>query len=62
LTILPDGHQSVLSWPAWANNYVLQSATNLASPNWTTVSNAVLGTTIIVTNSLPAQYFRLANP
>jgi uncharacterized repeat protein (TIGR03803 family) len=61
LDILSDGNQSVLSWPAWAGNYVLQSTTNLASPNWVTVSN-VLGTAATVTNSLPAQYFRLANP
>ena len=62
LNILFDGRQSVLSWPAWANNYVLQSTTNLPSPNWATVSNATPGTVITVTNSLPAQYFRLINP
>ena len=33
LSILLNGHQSVLSWPASAANYVLQSTTNLASPN-----------------------------
>jgi uncharacterized repeat protein (TIGR03803 family) len=60
LNILYGGNQSVLFWPAWANNYALQSTTNLVSPNWVTVSNAVSG--IAVTNSLPAQYFRLANP
>ncbi|HEY1787276.1 MAG TPA: choice-of-anchor tandem repeat GloVer-containing protein [Verrucomicrobiae bacterium] len=59
LNILSEGRQCVLSWPAWANNYVLQSTTNLASPNWTTISNAVPGMT--VTNLLPAQYFRLIN-
>ena len=32
LNILSDSNQSVLSWPAWATNYVLQSTTNLASP------------------------------
>lgn len=61
LSIQSDGHQSVLSWPVWANNYVLQSTTNLASPNWATVSNAISGMAT-VTNSLPAQYFRLVNP
>jgi uncharacterized repeat protein (TIGR03803 family) len=60
LNILSDGYQSVLSWPAWASNYVLQSATNLVTPNWTTISNAAPG--MAVTDSLPAQYFRLANP
>jgi uncharacterized repeat protein (TIGR03803 family) len=62
LSILLNGYQSVLSWPASATNYVLQSTTNLASPNWVTISNATPVTTITVTNSLPAQYFRLANP
>jgi uncharacterized repeat protein (TIGR03803 family) len=62
LSILSDGHQSVLSWPASANNYVLQSTTNLASPNWVTISNAIPGMAVTVTNSLPAQYFRLINP
>jgi uncharacterized repeat protein (TIGR03803 family) len=60
LSILSDSNQIVLSWPAWASNYVLQSTTNLASPNWVIVSNAISG--MAVTNSLPAQYFRLANP
>jgi uncharacterized repeat protein (TIGR03803 family) len=62
LNILSAGHKSVLSWPAWANNYVLQSATNLASPNWAAVTNAISGTTVTLTNSLPAQYFRLVYP
>ena len=62
LSILSSGRQSVLSWPAWASNYVLQSATNLASPNWTTMSNVAPGVAVTVTNSLPAQYFRLMNP
>jgi uncharacterized repeat protein (TIGR03803 family) len=62
LNISPEGHQSVLSWPAWANNYVLQSTTNLALPNWTAVTNAISGTTLTVTNVLHAQYFRLVYP
>jgi uncharacterized repeat protein (TIGR03803 family) len=62
LNILSDGRQSVLSWPAWASNYILQSTTNLASPHWATISNAVPGMAVTVTNSLPAQYFRLVNP
>jgi uncharacterized repeat protein (TIGR03803 family) len=61
LNVSLDGNQSVLSWPAWANNYVLQSTTNLASPNWVTVSNVAPGMAT-VTNSLPAQFFRLAAP
>ena len=62
LSILLNGRQSVLSWPASASNYVLQSTTNLASPNWATVSYAMPTNSVTVTNSSPAQYFRLANP
>jgi len=62
LSILLISHQIVLSWPASAANYVLQSTTNLALPNWVTISNAMSVTSITVTNPLPAQYFRLANP
>jgi uncharacterized repeat protein (TIGR03803 family) len=62
LSILLNGHQSVLSWPSSAGNYVLQSTTNLASPNWVVITNTAPITSITVTNSFPAQYFRLANP
>jgi uncharacterized repeat protein (TIGR03803 family) len=62
LNVSSLGNQSVLFWPASAYNYVLQSATNLASPNWVTVSNAMPIIGVTVTNSSPAQYFRLANP
>ncbi|HTR44020.1 MAG TPA: choice-of-anchor tandem repeat GloVer-containing protein [Pseudomonadales bacterium] len=62
LNILSNGRLIVLSWPAWASNYVLQSATNLVSPNWTTVSNTVQGMTVTVTNSFPSQFFRLVSP
>lgn len=59
LSILPNGHQSVLTWPAAYANYVLQSTTNLVSPNWVTIGNAA---PVTVTNLLPVQYFRLASP
>ncbi len=62
LRILFNGQQSVLSWPASDTNYIVQSTTNLLSPNWATFSNSMSVTSIIVTNALPAQYFRLANP
>src|ERR1017187_3693774 len=66
LGIAPAGNQTVLFWPTTFTNYVLQSTTNLASPNWglvtdavpVTVSNAV---TITVTNTSPARFFRLYN-
>jgi uncharacterized repeat protein (TIGR03803 family) len=62
LNVSSFGNQSVLFWPAWANNYVLQGTTNLASTNWATVSNAVMVIAVTVTNSSPGQFFRLANP
>ena len=54
----PDG-QSLLYWPVSSTNYVLQTTTNLATPNWVTASNAVTVNAATVTNSAPAGYFRL---
>jgi hypothetical protein len=59
LGIGASGNQSVLFWPASATNVVLQTTTNLSSPNWVTVSNGTPFTAIGFTNSLPAQFFRL---
>jgi formylglycine-generating enzyme required for sulfatase activity len=53
------GGQSVLYWPVSTTNYVLQTTTNLATPNWVTASNAVTVNAVTVTNSAPAGYFRL---
>ena len=61
LGIAPARNESVLFWPAAATNYVLQSTTNLNSPNWVEVSNAVPLTAVAVTNTSPAQFFRLFN-
>ena len=44
LGVAPYGNQVVLFWSAYTKNVVLQTTTNLASPNWVTVSN---GTPII---------------
>ena len=60
LNIAPFGNLSVLFYPAWATNYVLQSVTNLASTNWLTVTNGVPVIAVTVTNSSPASFFRLA--
>jgi hypothetical protein len=46
-------------WSASATNYVLQTTTDLASPKWVTVSDAVPGTAYNVTGSALQQYFRL---
>jgi formylglycine-generating enzyme required for sulfatase activity len=53
-----DG-QLLLYWPVSGTNYVLQTTTNLATPNWVTASNAVMVNAATVTNSAPAGYFRL---
>ena len=54
------GNRSVLFYPSWAAGYVVQSVTNLASTNWTTVTNALPVVCVMVTNDLPARFFRLA--
>jgi formylglycine-generating enzyme required for sulfatase activity len=53
------GGQSLLYWPVSTTNDVLQTTTNLASPNWVTVSNAVTVNAVTVMNSAPSGYFRL---
>jgi len=52
--------QSLLYWPATVTNVVLQSTTNLATPNWTPVTDALSATAVVVTNSVPERFFRLA--
>jgi hypothetical protein len=59
LGIATYGNHSVLFWPASATNVVLQTTTNLTSPNWVTASNGTPFTAIGFTNSSPAAYFRL---
>jgi len=53
------GGQSILYWPASTTNYVLQSAANLAAPNWVTVTQAITVTACLVTNTPAARFFRL---
>ena len=59
LNIAAFGNQSVLFYPAWATNYVLQSVTSLASTNWQAVTDGVPVIAVTVTNTLPARFFRL---
>jgi len=59
LSIAGMGNQAVLIWPADATNYFLQSATNLSTPNWVTVSNAAPGTNLLVAFNSPTRFFRL---
>ena len=60
--IAPAGNQSVLfyPYPVPVTGFILQSTTNLASTSWVTVSNGVPVIGMIVTNSSPASFFRLA--
>ena len=57
------GTNSVVRWPAWATDYQLQSATNLAGPNWPAVTNffVLTGYDSAITNSTTsaAIFFRL---
>ncbi|MGA2870916.1 MAG: hypothetical protein ABSF34_17360, partial [Verrucomicrobiota bacterium] len=59
LGIAQSGQQTILFWPACATNVVLQTTTNLPSPNWIAVTNDIPITGVTVTNNLPAAFFRL---
>src|ERR1039457_5404621 len=62
LGIAKAGGQSVLYWPAGSptnNNYILQSTTNLGSPNWTTEKYPVPVAASTVSNTTLAKFFRL---
>ena len=59
LGIAIAGGQSVLYWPTSSTNYVLQTTTNLNTPNWTDVSNAVPVVAVAVTNNAAMAFFRL---
>src|SRR3569833_1525377 len=52
-------NQSLLYFTPSVTDYILQSATNAASPAWLTVPDAVGVTAVLVSNSLPARFFRL---
>jgi cyclophilin family peptidyl-prolyl cis-trans isomerase len=53
LTLTRSGTNNIVRWPAWATDYQLQSATNVATPNWPMVTNfpALLGYDSVATNS-----------
>jgi len=57
------GTNSIISWPAWATDYQLQSTTNLVGANWQAVSNfsTLNGYSSVVTNSMTNAplFFRL---
>jgi hypothetical protein len=59
LAISTTRGKSILLWPASATNCVLQTTTNLVSPDWETVTGAVPAIPYTITNTAPQQYFRL---
>jgi hydroxyacyl-ACP dehydratase HTD2-like protein with hotdog domain len=61
LNIALNGNQTVLYWPAGATNFVVQTTTNLASTNWTTVTNGtpIMGITVTNNPGAPAMFYRL---
>jgi formylglycine-generating enzyme required for sulfatase activity len=67
LSIALTNNQTILFWPATTSgtNCVLQSTTNLISPNWVSTIDAVTvaygsQTAVSVTNSSSARFFRLS--
>jgi len=61
LNIAPASGQNVLFWPTVITNSILQSTTNLDSPNWVTVTDAIPVNAVTVANTSPARFFRLYN-
>ena len=64
LGIAPAGNQVLLFWPSNATSYVLQSTTDLVSPNWGPVTDAIPVTVnnainVTVSNTSSAMFFRL---
>jgi cyclophilin family peptidyl-prolyl cis-trans isomerase len=64
ISLTTAGTNIIVTWPAWATDYQLKSATNLAGANWQTVSNfpVLNGYNSVVTNGTTgsALFFRLA--
>jgi formylglycine-generating enzyme len=60
LGVAAGPNQTVLYFPPNATNYLVQSTTNLASPNWAAATDAMLVTAWSVSNTAPAKFYRLA--
>jgi peptidyl-prolyl cis-trans isomerase A (cyclophilin A) len=57
LQLTRRGTNNVVAWPAWASAYGLQSSTNLATPNWLSLSNlysTLVDWQNVVSNPVPA--------
>jgi uncharacterized repeat protein (TIGR03803 family) len=63
LGIVPSGNQIVISWPASAANYILQTSADLSSGSWNDVPNGIFtnGNNCVLTNTAGSQaaFFRL---
>jgi uncharacterized repeat protein (TIGR01451 family) len=63
---LTNSSQILVSWPASYTNYILESTTSLLPSNWTTVTNAPVGTNLLQTVNLNLsttnRFFRLRMP
>jgi cyclophilin family peptidyl-prolyl cis-trans isomerase len=64
ISLTTVGTNTIVTWPAWATDYQLKSATNLVGANWQTVSNfpVLTGYNSVVTNGTTGStlFFRLA--
>jgi len=54
--------QTAIFWPAGDTNYVLETSTNLSSPNWTRVTNGAPLIGVVLTNTAPSSFYRLSRP
>jgi uncharacterized repeat protein (TIGR01451 family) len=66
LAVFRDGNSVILSWPAPAANFVLESTATLSAPNWVPVSAAqiVVGAQVQVTETAlsGSRFYRLREP
>jgi hypothetical protein len=63
LRVVKDGNNAVLSWPAWAANFALQSSTSLKANSWQYTGEVPVAASgrLFVTNPIvgPRLYYRL---
>ena len=56
------GSNMAIFWVPSGSNSILESTTNLASPNWVPVTSYVPLNGAVVPNNLPAQFYRIYSP
>ena len=60
LVVGAGGGQIIVLWPASAGtNFTLQTTTNLTTGPWVPATNGVAAISFLISNSTPAQFFRL---